>query len=66
VKQYLQLMLPNDAFLELQGNVRECNVPVKELIIGMLEDYLEGSKRMAKSVRSAGQPPLSGSWPKRT
>ena len=66
MKQYLQLMLPNEAFLELQGNARECNVPMKELIIDMLEDYLEGNRKMAKSVRSAVQPPLSGSWSKRT
>jgi hypothetical protein len=60
----LPIVLQKDALLELQNCAQEHDIPIESLIIEILEDYMKGSRKTAKSVRSARKPPFPGSWPK--
>ncbi len=44
MKYHLPVSIPNDILLELLRSARAHRVSVEELILGMLEDYLEGSQ----------------------
>ena len=61
VRYYLAILLPNDAVLELQRSARECKVSSKELILDMIEDYLEAGRKIPRSATSAKKPPQPGS-----
>jgi hypothetical protein len=66
VRYRLPIVLPKDALIELQRRAQEHAVPLEALIIEILEDYVEGSRKTAKLVRPPRKPPSSGSWPQGT
>jgi len=66
VRYHLPIVLPNNILLELLRSARAYNVSVEELILDMIEDYLEGCRNSPGSVTFAKEPPQPGSWPKGT
>ena len=66
MRYHLPIVLPNNILLELLRGARAYNVSVEELILDMIEDYLEGCRKTPRSVTSAKEPPQPGSWPKGT
>ena len=66
MRYHLPIVLPNNILLELLRSARAYNVSVEELILDMVEDYLEDCRKTPGSVTLAKEPPQPGSWPKGT
>jgi hypothetical protein len=66
VRYHLPIVLPNNILLELLRGARAYNVSVEELILDMIEDYLEDCRNSPGSVTFAKEPPAPGSRPKGT
>ena len=66
VRYHLPIVLPNDILLELLRSARVYNVSVEELLLDMIEDYLEDCRKTPRSATLAKEPPEPRSRPKGT
>lgn len=62
----LPIVLPNDILLELLRSARAYHVSVEELILDMIEDYLEDCRKTPGSATFAKEPPEPKTCPKGT
>ncbi len=65
MRYHLPKALPNDILLELLRGARENKVTMEELILDMMEDYLEDCRNTPESAPCAEEPPEPGAGPKR-
>jgi len=57
VRYPLPIVLPNDVLPELLRSARAYGITVEELILTMIEDYLEDCRRTPKSATFGKEPP---------
>ena len=60
----LPIVLPNDVLPELLRSARAYGITVEELILTMIEDYLEDCRRNPKSATFGKEPPKSAPGPR--
>ncbi len=60
MRYHLPIALPNDILLELLRGARENKVTMEELILDMMEDYLEDCRKTPESATFAQEPPEPG------
>ncbi len=66
MRYQLPIALPKDILLELLRSARANKVTMEELILAMMEDYLEDCRKTPESAPCAQEPPEPRTGPKRT